>query len=351
VIDGELGQPPLALVPVGTLAVEAPARVMRGAGDELRFDAPPGTALRWTAWVGGASPAAPERAPETGPAPASARVKALAHAWADDAPTPIGKARAIERRLRDGYGYDLRSPSRGAPDPLDDFLFVTRRGHCELFATALAVMLREVGVPSRVVTGLLGGEYNAFGRFYAVRESDAHAWAEAWVDGTWLTLDGTPAAPRPRAGEPLGSARDLAEALARRGAEPAWMRGARWIGAAAAALLLLGWLLRRAARGRRHAAASGDRAGVSSVSPMPECDASALYARLDVALAARGVPRDASLPPLRHAEALAAKHHPLAPEIGLLTHVYLEARFGGAALTPDARRAFEKRVRRLERGP
>src|SRR5204862_4517360 len=87
------------------------------------------------------------------PAAVPPRVRSLAHAWSDDEPSGAGKARAIESALRSGYRYDLESPARGAPTPLDAFLFEARSGHCELFATSMAVMLREVGIPSRIVTG------------------------------------------------------------------------------------------------------------------------------------------------------------------------------------------------------
>src|SRR5262249_31773571 len=89
----------------------------------------------------------------------SQRPSRLAHAWAAAEARPAGKARAIAQPLAREYPYDLRSPSWGAEQPLDHFLFESRRGHCEFFATALALLVREVGVPSRVATGFLGGSY------------------------------------------------------------------------------------------------------------------------------------------------------------------------------------------------
>ncbi|HEX6243615.1 MAG TPA: transglutaminase domain-containing protein, partial [Polyangiales bacterium] len=71
---------------------------------------------------------------------------------------------------------------------------VEKRGHCEYFATALALMLRAVGIPSRNVTGFVGGEYNQFGGYYGLRQSDAHSWVEALThDRGWIILDPTPA--------------------------------------------------------------------------------------------------------------------------------------------------------------
>src|SRR5205085_11921652 len=80
---------------------------------------------------------------------------------------------------------------------LGDFLFRTRRGHCEFFATAMVVMLRSQGIPARFVTGFLGGEPSAFEGYYIVRQSNAHAWVEAWTGNGWQVFDPTPVAGRP----------------------------------------------------------------------------------------------------------------------------------------------------------
>jgi len=107
------------------------------------------------------------------------------------------EARAIETYLRDNYGYTLELKA-GGPDPLADFLFRVRAGHCEYFATALAVMLRTRGIASRVVNGFLPGEYNETAEAYTVRQSDAHSWVEAYFPQTksWVTFDPTPPAGR-----------------------------------------------------------------------------------------------------------------------------------------------------------
>src|SRR5262249_3815969 len=80
-------------------------------------------------------------------------------------------------------------------EPLDYFLFDRREGHCEYFSSAMAVMLRAVGIPSRNVNGFLGGEWNEYGKYVAVRSGDAHSWVEAYFEGVgWVTFDPTPAA-------------------------------------------------------------------------------------------------------------------------------------------------------------
>jgi hypothetical protein len=98
------------------------------------------------------------------------------------------KAERLLRFFRTGFRYTLADP---APS-LREFLSGTRAGYCEHFATALAVMLRGAGIPARVAAGYYGGEWNDLGRYLIVRESDAHAWTEGWIDGRWVILDATP---------------------------------------------------------------------------------------------------------------------------------------------------------------
>ena len=111
--------------------------------------------------------------------------------------TGYDKARAIESHLRDNYEYSLDLKA-GGPDPLADFLFRVRSGHCEYFSTAMAVMLRTQGIASRVVNGFLPGEYNEAAGAYTVRQSDAHSWVEVYFPQTnsWVTFDPTPSAGR-----------------------------------------------------------------------------------------------------------------------------------------------------------
>ncbi len=88
--------------------------------------------------------------------------------------------------------------------PLEDFLFYGREGHCEYFATAMAVLLRAAGIPTRVVNGFIGGDWNEFGEFFLIRQSDAHSWVEVFFPTYgWVIFDPTPpsigaAAPRGR---------------------------------------------------------------------------------------------------------------------------------------------------------
>jgi transglutaminase-like putative cysteine protease len=107
------------------------------------------------------------------------------------------QARAIENYLRTNYSYSLQMTA-GGPDPLSDFLFNVRAGHCEYYATAMAMMLRTKGIASRVVNGFLGGEFNEAAGAYTVRQSDAHSWVEVYFPRTnsWVTFDPTPSVGR-----------------------------------------------------------------------------------------------------------------------------------------------------------
>ncbi len=91
------------------------------------------------------------------------------------------------------FHYTLDPPPLGV-NGIDDFLFTTRRGFCEHYASAFVFLMRAAGIPARVVTGYQGGEYNAFGNYYIVRQSDAHAWAEVWLPELgWQRIDPTAA--------------------------------------------------------------------------------------------------------------------------------------------------------------
>jgi protein-glutamine gamma-glutamyltransferase len=122
------------------------------------------------------------------------RILPLAQSVTTRATNPYDKAVAIENYLRTRYTYTLDLSGKPDKDPLAYFLFKTRAGHCEYFASAMTIMLRTIGIPSREVNGFLPGEYNDLAGDYIVRASDAHSWVEAYFPGTgWVTFDPTPA--------------------------------------------------------------------------------------------------------------------------------------------------------------
>ncbi|HYA38974.1 MAG TPA: DUF3488 and transglutaminase-like domain-containing protein [Candidatus Methylomirabilis sp.] len=124
----------------------------------------------------------------------SPRVEALAESWQLTSRDSYQVAQAaLDYFHRENFVYTLNPPLLG-DDPVDQFLFDTRRGFCEHFASAFVTLMRAAGVPSRVVVGYLGGEINSAGNYLIVRQSDAHAWAEIWVrDRGWVRLDPTAA--------------------------------------------------------------------------------------------------------------------------------------------------------------
>jgi transglutaminase-like putative cysteine protease len=121
------------------------------------------------------------------------RIPALAHKITTSASNAYDQSLAMESYLRSNFTYTLNLTGKPGADPLAHFLFETKAGHCEYFATAMAVMLRTLGIPSREVNGFLPGEFNDVGGDYIVRASDAHSWVEAYFPGSgWITFDPTP---------------------------------------------------------------------------------------------------------------------------------------------------------------
>ena len=103
------------------------------------------------------------------------------------------KSVAIERYLKTKFTYTLQLPFSHQADPIAHFLFERKQGHCEYFASAMAVMLRTLKIPSRVITGFKTNEFNDITSQYIIRGSDAHAWVEAYFPGRgWVTFDPTP---------------------------------------------------------------------------------------------------------------------------------------------------------------
>lgn len=124
------------------------------------------------------------------PAGTSPRTRELIASLTNDDPSP---QQVIERALSflrsQPFFYTLTPPALGR-EPVDEFLFDTREGFCEHYASAFAIMMRAAGLPARVVTGYQGGELNGLGQYYIIRQSDAHAWTEVWIESEgWVRVD------------------------------------------------------------------------------------------------------------------------------------------------------------------
>jgi transglutaminase-like putative cysteine protease len=152
-----------------------------------------------------------ERPPQNADAPASlpdpedlelpdldfSRVRALVKKTVSPKDPPLVKARKIETYLSRNFQYDLNTRTKNPRNPVEEFLFETRKGHCEYFASAMALMLRLENIPARIATGFVLSEWNEDGHYFIVRSKDAHSWVEVQAGDLWLEFD-----PSPREGTP-----------------------------------------------------------------------------------------------------------------------------------------------------
>ncbi|AXS80056.1 DUF3488 and transglutaminase-like domain-containing protein [Dechloromonas sp. HYN0024] len=146
------------------------------------------------------------------PSGSNPRTRSLASQWqAGNSPEAIlGKALTL---FASEFTYTLRPPLLGR-DGVDDFLFQSKRGFCEHYAAAFVVLMRSAGIPARVIGGYQGGEFNPLDGYLVVRQSDAHAWAEVWLDRLgWVRVDPTAAVSPSRIETGIADALDLGEPL------------------------------------------------------------------------------------------------------------------------------------------
>ena len=127
------------------------------------------------------------------PSDVSERAQKLAASWRAPGQTDEDVVHAARQFFRDGgFTYTLNPGVLPKDDPLDFFLFTSHRGFCEHYAAAFATLMRAAGLPARIVIGYQGGEYNSWGSHYLIRQSDAHAWVEVWLDNNrWQREDPT----------------------------------------------------------------------------------------------------------------------------------------------------------------
>lgn len=281
------------------------------------------------------------------PADEDPRIAALARSIVRGRSGDIEKARAVEKYLRSAYSYSLFSKGEGSG--LSDFLFETRRGNCEYFASAAAILLRHAGVPTRLVTGFFAAEFNEYGGFYDVRQNQAHAWVEAHIGGRgWVRLDPTP----PAASGPAWGRRFAGRAAR-------WLEAgnARWyrhvigydtysqrntfhrLGVAVSRWNLARLLARLAAAG---AAAFVLWAAVSAWPRRRKSPAALdIFARAQAALEAAGLRREPAWTPREYAAWVAGKRPDLSGIVRLAEEHYLE-RYAGLPRTGEELAAAQK---------
>jgi transglutaminase-like putative cysteine protease len=305
-----------------------------------------------------------------------------------EAPENRRAATVFLNHLR-GFEYTLEmvAPEEGQ-DPLQMFLFTTRRGHCEYFAAGMVALCQSVGLPARIVTGYVSGEYNAIGGHYVVRESDAHAWVEVLLQpGRWETFDPTPPDSLQHVqrggGGVLGWLRRLYDAIefswasnvisfdSQRRAEiinwnpqvgdptplynlrrsvnraTSWLRGLMPEGVLGSVLtIVLGvcliagagimvWVVGRGLARRWRAGRGAGQAEYTLVPP-ELVSRLAFYPRMLEMLARRGRGKPDSVPPMTHAAALAQSDPRMGELVGSVADRYYRIRFGrDDAAAPD----------------
>jgi transglutaminase-like putative cysteine protease len=162
------------------------------------------------------------------PAGLNPETRRLAISWRETEKSPDAIIRKTLERFASEFTYTLQPPLLGI-NGVDDFLFRTKRGFCEHYAAAFVVLMRSAGIPARVVGGYQGGERNPVDGYLVVRQSDAHAWAEVWLEGRgWLRVDPTAVVSPARIETGIGDALGLGEPLpALFQVRSAWLRTLR----------------------------------------------------------------------------------------------------------------------------
>jgi len=185
---------PYIMLPDGILRVnDLPQPAGLTANASLKFNRVPQRRLRLEMMLGKADSGKSMRPPvvEEKRTPESKIIAQWSRQTVRGATNATIQAERLTQALK-GWVYNLDTPI-DAKHPVEYFLLESRSGHCEMFASALALSIRSLGIPARVVNGYYGGEWNDIGGFLLIRQQHAHAWVEAWVDGHWQRFDPTPA--------------------------------------------------------------------------------------------------------------------------------------------------------------
>ncbi len=302
------------------------------------------------------------------PANGNPRLRQLANEWSERAVDDRDLLAIARRHFAEGpYRYTLQPPALGGENGMDRFLFTTREGYCEHYAAALVLLMRAAGVPARVVTGYQGGEYNAAGDFLLVRQSDAHAWAEVWLEGIgWRRVDPTTWISTARVEAGVERPGDAAAAVAA-ATDLAWTRRVgqlwdaldyrwtRWV-------LGFDFSLQRRLLERLHlpvhslvlvaastialllAFAAYRRWATRRPTPRPADELDRLFLRYCRRLERRGIARRAEEGPRALAERVARQHPELATRTRLVAELYTRLRYGRHA-DPATRRRLARLVR------
>jgi hypothetical protein len=356
--------------------IARPRTPKRMVNNEVRVDH--GSTLHYTVWSELSGPSPDELRAANGelrgdyfaylqlPDSITPRTRALAEQITRGLGNNYDKAVAIQRWLDANTSYTLELADPGKQEPIDFFLFDRKKGHCEYYASAFAILARAVGIPVRQVNGFLGGEWNEYEGYVAVRAGDAHSWDEVFFPGKgWVTFDPTP----PDRHDPLGRGGSGWRARLGRFLDTLKFQWSKWVieydlvsqialfkdvgravqkaarvvrdvlslwpvalGLAAAIAGIVYWRRRRT----RPRQMQGPAARPRVRSPIAES-----YDAAVKALAKVGHGRETATTPREHADRLARGGAPAAAEVRELAELYYAAEWGGRRDPTAERRAGE----------
>jgi transglutaminase-like putative cysteine protease len=264
----------------------------------------------------------------------------MAARWVEGAATPRAKLDAIKRELG-RFEYSLSVPRNERLDPVVDFVTLHRAGHCELFASAMVLLARTQGIPARVVGGYHVSEVNPITGQLVVRERNAHAWVEAWIDGAWRGWDPTPASETfSRRGSTLEYLGDVFAGSIDRAAITLAQLGPLGVAAILASVLGLYFASGAAVRSiQRRLRARSAHALTRTPSPLP------CFESLAGALAGAGLERAASEPLEIFARRIAKLDAPWAAAAAQALLDYAGLRYGDVGDARAIERALERAAR------
>ena len=266
------------------------------------------------------------------------QVQKLTNRLTETASTPLQKAQNLAHFLSSEYIYDTNAPAApSSKDAVTYFLFQSKRGYCDIFASAMVIMSRQAGIPARWATGFAPGEYDSGDGVYHVREKDRHAWAELYFPGYgWMPFDITPAQQ-----------------------ETSWLAGLKesWrvlasdkasLFAGGLLFFLIAYLVKAEVIDRIRRA--GKRPGWSPTPATSEIGV--CYQRMCRILARYARPRSAATTPLEYASQTIGfiRLEEISEAVDFLTAGFVEFRYSGREPTPDTIEAMKQTLRALARG-
>lgn len=277
---------------------------------------------------------------------------------------PLEQARTLEQFFLNNFTYEIGAPTLSRLNPIDDFIFNERRGHCERYASAMALLMRMRGIPSRVMLGYVPGKPNWMTGWVNIRASDAHAWAEGWFpDVGWVQFEPTPRATMDLSISPFREFLDALDVVwyvnivnfdvpAQQGLLTAGVQGlvatASWlkgnIGSVAPVVLLLICMLVWRSR-RKNFKAVDPRDARRRTRVLAEH----YYGKMLKALARKGIDREPYETPLEFLSSEELRKLPSYPEIRMVTNLFCQTRYGAASINDDDKQRIEKALGQISK--